>query len=73
MFYPDYHYHNTQHYFRLAQQNTDINNGKFWKMGAIVEFQLFVLDSLKYSSKVESAINKSAKAVISGNLTFMKV
>ena len=38
-------------------------------MDIIVEFQLLVLDSLKYSSKAESPINKSAKAVISGNLT----
>ena len=37
-------------------------------MGTIVEFRLFVLDSLKYSSKVESPINRSAKAVISRNL-----
>ena len=37
-------------------------------MGAIVEFGLLVLDSLKYSSKVDSPINRSAKAVISRNL-----
>ena len=47
---------------------TDINNDKFWKMGTIVEFRLLVLDSLKYSSKAESSINRSAKAVISRNL-----
>ena len=40
-----------------------------WKMGTIVVFQLLVLDSLKYSSKAESPINRSAKAVISRNLT----
>ena len=34
-------------------------------MGTIVEFRLLVLDSLKYSSKAESSINRSAKAVIS--------
>ena len=38
-------------------------------MGTIVEFRLLVLDSLKYSSKAESHINRSAKAVISRNLT----
>ena len=38
-------------------------------MGTIVEFRLLVLDSLKYSSKAESPINRSAKAVISRNLT----
>ena len=38
-------------------------------MGAIAEFRLLVLDSLKYSSKAESPINRSAKAVISRNLT----
>ena len=38
-------------------------------MGTIVEFQLLVLDSLKYSSKAESPINRSAKAVISSSLT----
>ena len=48
---------------------TDINNDKFWKMGTIVEFRLLVLDSLKYSSKAESPINRFAKAVISRNLT----
>ena len=48
---------------------THINNDKFWKMGTIVEFRLFVLDSLKYSSEAESPINRSAKAVISRNLT----
>ena len=46
-----------------------MNNGKFWKMGTIAEFRLFVLDSLKYSSEAESPINRSAKAVISRNLT----
>ena len=48
---------------------TDINNNKLWKMVTIVEFQLLVLDSLNYSSKLESPINSSAKAVISRNLT----
>ena len=48
---------------------TDINNKKFWKMGTIVEVCLHFLNSLKYSSKVESPINRSAKAVISRNLT----
>ena len=38
-------------------------------MGTIVQFRLLVLDSLKYSSKTESPINKSTKAVISRNLT----
>ena len=38
-------------------------------MGTKVGFWLFVLDSLKYSSKAESPINRSAKAVISRNLT----
>ena len=38
-------------------------------MGTIVEFRLLVLDSLKYSSKAESPINRSTKAVISRNLT----
>ena len=38
-------------------------------MGTIVEFRLLVVDSLKYSSKAESPINRSAKAVISRNLT----
>ena len=38
-------------------------------MGTIVQFRLPVLDSLKYSSKTESPINKSTKAVISRNLT----
>ena len=38
-------------------------------MGTIVEFRLFILDSRKYSSKVESPVNRSAKAVISRNLT----
>ena len=40
-----------------------------WKMGAIVVFRLLVLDSLKYSSKAKSPINRYAKAVISRNLT----
>ena len=35
----------------------------------MVEFRLLVLDSLKKSSKTESPINRSAKAVISRNLT----
>ena len=43
--------------------------GNDWKMGTKVEFQLLVLDSLKYNSKAESPINRSAKAVISRNLT----
>ena len=38
-------------------------------MGTIVEFRLLVLDSLKYSSKAESPVNRSVKAVISRNLT----
>ena len=38
-------------------------------MGTIVEFQLLVIDSLKYSSKAESPINRSAKAVIIRDLT----
>ena len=41
-----------------------MNKDKFWKMGTIAEFQLLVLDSLKYSSKAESPINRSTKAVI---------
>ena len=45
------------------------SNEKFWKMGTNVEFRFLVLDSLKYSGKVESPINGSAKAVISRNLT----
>ena len=69
MFYHDYHFHNTQKYFRLTQKNTDINNDKFCKMGTIAEFRLLVLDSLKYSSKAESPISRYAKAVISRNLT----
>ena len=58
------HCHNTQKYFQLTQYNTDMNNDQFWKMGTIAEFQLLVLDSLKYSSKAESPINRSTKAVI---------
>ena len=38
-------------------------------MGTTVEFRLLILDSLKYSSKAESPINRSTKAVISRNLT----
>ena len=38
-------------------------------MGTAVEFRSLVLDSLKYSSKAESPINRPAKAVISRNLT----
>ena len=37
-------------------------------MGTIVEFRLLVLDSLKYSSKGESPIDRSTKAVITRNL-----
>ena len=37
-------------------------------MGTMAEFGLLVLDSLKYSSKAESPINRSAKAAISRNL-----
>ena len=48
---------------------THINNDKFWEMSTIVQFQLLALDSLKYSRKTESSINRSAKAVISRNLT----
>ena len=40
-----------------------------WKMGAIVVFRLLVLDSLKYSSKAKSPINRSARAVISKRFT----
>ena len=69
LFYPDYHCHNTQKYFRLTQSNTDTNNNKFWKMGTVVEFRLLVLESLKYTSKAESPINRSAKSVVSRNLT----
>ena len=36
-------------------------------MGTIIEFRLLVLDLLKYSSKAESPINTSNKAVISRN------
>ena len=39
------------------------------KMDTIVEFWLLVLDLLNYSIKGESPINRSAKAVISRNLT----
>ena len=38
-------------------------------MSTIVEFRLLVLNSLKYSSKAELPINRSAKAIISRNLT----
>ena len=38
-------------------------------MGAIVESPLLVLNSRKYSSKAESPINRSAKVVITRNLT----
>ena len=38
-------------------------------MGTKVEFGLLVLVSLKYNSKAESTNNRSAKAVISKNLT----
>ena len=38
-------------------------------MGTKVEFRFLVLDSLKYSSKAESTINRSANAVISTSLT----
>ena len=38
-------------------------------MGTVVDFRLLVLDSLKYSSKGESPINRSTKAVISMNFT----
>ena len=38
-------------------------------MGTKVEFGLLVLVSLKYNSKAESTNNRSAKAVISRNLT----
>ena len=40
-------------------------------MGTIVEFQLLVLDSLRYSSKTESPINRSAEAVICRSLVFI--
>ena len=38
-------------------------------MATIVEFRLLLLDSLKYGSMAESPVNRSANAVISGNLT----
>ena len=38
-------------------------------MGTLVDFRLLVLDSLKYNSKAESPIDRSAEAVISKNLT----
>ena len=38
-------------------------------MDTIVGFRFLVLDSLKYSSKAESPINRSTEAVISKNLT----
>ena len=37
-------------------------------MFTIVKFQLYVLDSLKYISKMDPSINRSAKAIISRNL-----
>ena len=37
-------------------------------MATIAEFGLLVQDSLKYSSKAESPINRSAKAAISRNI-----
>ena len=45
-----------------------INNDQFWEMFTIVKFQLYVLDSLKYISKMDPSINRSAKAIISRNL-----
>ena len=68
-FQPGYHCHNTQKYFRPTQQNKDINKNKFWKMCTIVEFPVLVLDSLKYMSKAEPPINRSAKGVHSRNHT----
>ena len=41
-------------------------------MGTTVEFLLLILDSLKCRSKAESPINRSAKAVISRNLTISR-
>ena len=38
-------------------------------MGTIVEFRLLDLDLLNYNSKAELPINRSAKVVISRNLT----
>ena len=38
-------------------------------MGTKEEFRFLILDSLKYSSKVESPVNRSAKAVINRNIT----
>ena len=38
-------------------------------MDTILEFQLFVLDSLEYNSKIESSLNRSAKAIISRNVS----
>ena len=38
-------------------------------MGLMVEFQLFILDSIKNSRKEEAHINRSPKAVISRNFT----
>ena len=48
---------------------THVNNNKFWKMCTIVEFRLLILESLKYSSKVESSIIRSTNTVISRSLT----
>ena len=53
----------------LSSENTHINNDKSWKMSSIVELRLLILKSLKYSTKGESPINRSAKALISSNLT----
>ena len=47
---------------------TQTNNDKFWKMGTIVGFLLLVLESLKYSSKAETPINRSAKESSVGTL-----
>ena len=38
-------------------------------MGTVLEIRLLVIDSVKYSSKTESSINRFAEAVISRNLT----
>ena len=47
---------------------TQTNNDKFWKMGTIVGFLLLVLESLKYSSKAETPINRSTKESSVGTL-----
>ena len=51
LFCPYYHCHNPQNLFRLAKQNTNIDNCKFWKMSTIMEFRVPVVNSRKYSNK----------------------